>query len=298
MGGFSFETVDVFTDRRFGGNPLAVFTDARGLDPAMMQAIAAEMNLSETAFVLPPENAVNDARVRIFNRSAEMPFAAHPSIGAACVLARQREHRGDRLRLEVPAGVVEAVLEREGGLVTGAAIAAPQPLTTGETIEPAAIAGCIGLPTDAVLTDRHLPIEISVGVGFVAAELRPDMMVAAVPDIARFRSVRAAMTGDGDRLSLIVYARAGDQLHARMFAPLAGTPEDPATGSANAALAALMLSLDGGDSARFTSRQGIEMGRPSTLRLTAARTSVGITATVAGGCVPMFTGSFDPQTTG
>lgn len=294
MPSYPFETVDVFTDQRFGGNPLAVFTDARGLSTALMQQIAAEMNLSETAFVLPPDDPACDARVRIFNRTAEMPFAGHPSIGTAWVLARLRGLTGDRLRLELPAGIVEAVLARKpDGMPTGARIAAPQSLTTGAMLDPAAIAACIGVPVAEVRVDRHLPTEISVGVTFVAAELTPSAIAAAIPDIARFRDTRATMPGDGDRLSLIVYARDGNRLNARMFAPLAGTYEDPATGSANAALAALLLSLDGGDSTSFTTRQGIEMGRPSTLHVEAVRTPAGITATVAGDCVAMFSGRFD-----
>ena len=90
---FAFETVDVFTDRRFGGNQLAVFTDARGLSDAEMQSLAAEFNLSETTFVLPPEDPAHTARVRIFNRTYEMPFAGHPNVGTACVLARHGRDR-------------------------------------------------------------------------------------------------------------------------------------------------------------------------------------------------------------
>lgn len=296
---YDFETFDVFTDQRFGGNPLAVFTDASGMDDATMQALAAELNLSETAFVLPPVDRANDARVRIFNRSAEMPFAGHPSIGTACVLARRRDHRGASLKLELTAGLVEAVLQRsEAGQVTGARIAAPQPLTTAATLEPATIAACLGLPNCSVLDNPHPPTEISVGMNFVATAVAPDALARAVPDIARFREARAQMTGDGDRLSLLIYARTADQIHARMFAPLAGTYEDPATGSANAALAAFLLSIDGGEEAHFTTRQGIEMGRPSLLHLTARRTAAGIVATVAGDCSPMFTGCWDDHTTG
>ncbi len=296
---FDFETVDVFTDQRFGGNPLAVFMDASGMDDATMQALAAELNLSETAFVLPPADPANDARVRIFNRSAEMPFAGHPSIGTACVLARRRDHHGARLKLELAAGLVEAVLQRSAtGQVTGARIAAPQPLTTAATLDPSVIAACLGLPDGSVLGNPHPPTEISVGMNFVAAAVTPEALAQAVPDIARFREARARMAGDGDRLSLLIYTRSADQIHARMFAPLAGTYEDPATGSANAALAAFLLSIDGGEAAHFTSRQGVEMGRPSLLRLAANRTAAGIVATVAGDCTPMFNGHWDDHTTG
>src|SRR5512147_2380707 len=132
---YSFVTVDVFTDRRFGGNPLAVFTDARGLSDADMQALAAELNLSETTFVLPPENAAHTARVRIFNRTAEMPFAGHPNVGTGYVLALEGRDGDGVLRFEEMAGLVEGRIERAGdGVATGATIAAPQPLSLGMEI--------------------------------------------------------------------------------------------------------------------------------------------------------------------
>lgn len=294
MTSYRFETLDVFTDRRFGGNPLAVFTDATGMDGATMQRIAAELNLSETSFVLPPEQPGSDARVRIFHRTAEMPFAGHPSIGTAWALARLRGVMGESIRLEVPAGLVDATLVREAdGRVTGARIAAPQALTTGQTLAPATIAACVGIDAADIVTAVHPPIEASVGVTFVLAQVTHDALARCVPDLRGFRAgLQPDMAG---RLSLLVYARDGESIAARMFAPIAGTIEDPATGSANAALAALLLSLDGGDSARFDVVQGVEMGRPSLLSLTAARGMDGIRATVAGACVPMFTGAWEDR---
>src|SRR5215212_11854971 len=127
---FAFITVDVFTDRRFGGNPLAVFPDARGLSDADMQALAAEFNYSETTFVLPPENPANTARVRIFNRTYEMPFAGHPNVGTGYVLASQGQGTGDVMRFEELAGIVEVRIDRDAaGAVVGATIAAPQALS-------------------------------------------------------------------------------------------------------------------------------------------------------------------------
>src|SRR5258707_6354436 len=110
---YSFVTVDVFTDRRFGGNPLAVFPDARGLSDADMQSLAAEMNLSETTFVLPPADPANTARVRIFNRTAEMPFAGHPNVGTGFVLAGLGRDAGGTLRFEEIAGLVEVRAARD-----------------------------------------------------------------------------------------------------------------------------------------------------------------------------------------
>lgn len=291
MPNYAYETVDVFTDRRFGGNPLAVFTDARGLSDVQMQALAAEMNYSETTFVLPPDDPANTARVRIFTRAHEMPFAGHPNVGTAFVLARHgRDHDGI-LRFEEIAGLVEVKVTKDAAAeVTGATIAAPQPLSTGVELPAAAIAACAGLaPSDIVVTN-HRPVRASVGVFFVLAEVTAEALSRATPDLSQFRAVRDATPGLEGRFSLFLYARDGADIRARMFAPISGTWEDPATGSASATVAALLLSLDGGDSAAFTLTQGGEMGRPSLLHLTASRGPDGIRATVGGGCVPMFRG--------
>jgi trans-2,3-dihydro-3-hydroxyanthranilate isomerase len=288
---FAYETVDVFTDRPFGGNPLAVFTDAQGLTDAQMQSLSAEMNYSETTFVLPPEDAGNDARVRIFNRTAEMPFAGHPNVGTACVLARHGRGGDGVLRFEQKAGLVEIAIRRgAGGAVTGAEIAAPQPLSLGLELPADGIEACAGLPVGAVLTAAHRPVTASVGVRFVLAEVDAGSLAKATPDLGAFRTLAAAHPDLGGRLSLFVYARDGSAVRARMFAPLAGTWEDPATGSASATLGALLLSLDGGEEASFTITQGVEMGRPSTLNVSARRTADGHRARVGGDCVPMFRG--------
>jgi trans-2,3-dihydro-3-hydroxyanthranilate isomerase len=291
MPSYAFETVDVFTDRRFGGNPLAVFTDARGMSDAEMQSLAAEMNYSETTFVLPPADPAHTARVRIFHRTAEMPFAGHPNVGTACVLARHGRDTDGVLLFEELAGLVEVKVERDAaGNVTGATIAAPQPLSTGIELPAEGIAACAGLSLADIAVAAHRPVQASVGVKFVLAEVRPEALARALPDIAAYRRLESAHPALEKRLSLFLYARDGNDIRARMFAPLAGTWEDPATGSASATLAALLLSLDGGDSARFELTQGVEMGRPSLLKLTAQRGADGIRATVGGACVPVFRG--------
>src|SRR5438445_4416941 len=141
---YGFVTVDVFTDRRFGGNPLAVFPDASGLSDGEMQSLAAEFNLSETTFVVPPENPANTARVRIFNRTSEMPFAGHPNVGTGWVLAGLgRDHDG-MLRFEEIAGLVEVKVERDGsGHPRAVTIAAPQPLSLGAEMPADLVAGCV-----------------------------------------------------------------------------------------------------------------------------------------------------------
>jgi trans-2,3-dihydro-3-hydroxyanthranilate isomerase len=284
-----FETVDVFTDRRFGGNPLAVFPEAQGIDDAEMQSLAAEINLSETTFVLPPADPANTARMRIFNRAHEMPFAGHPSIGTAWVLARHGLAKDGEVRLEVPAGLVRvAVTTDADGNPSGGRLIAPQTLSLGIEVPREAIAACVGLTLDEVCVGAHQPVVASMGVEFVIAEVRPEALARCTPNLAAYRvALRPEMEG---RLSLFVYARDGANIRARMFAPLAGTWEDPATGSANAALAALLLSIDGGDRAAFTVRQGVEMGRPSLLELEAWRGEAGIHSSVAGGCVPVLRG--------
>ena len=288
---YEFETVDVFTDRRFGGNPLAVFLDARGLTSAEMQALAAEFNLSETTFVLPPEDGTNTARVRIFNRTAEMPFAGHPSIGTGYVLAKQGRARDGILTLEVPAGVVRVEIEADGdGRPIGGLITAPQPLTISDTVPAATIAACLGLAIDDVVISVHQPVIASVGNLFVIAQVTDEALSRCLPNVAAFRTAQDAHPSMDGRFSLHVYAGQGGGLRARMFAPLAGTWEDPATGSANAPLGALLLSLGSADFAEFEIRQGVEMGRPSLLIVTARRSADGIRATVAGRCVPVLVG--------
>ena len=291
-----FVTVDVFTDRRFGGNPLAVFPNAEGLSDAEMQALAAEFNLSETTFVLPPADPANTARVRIFNRTAEMPFAGHPNVGTGWVLAQQGRDRDGLLRFEEIAGLVEVRVDRDaGGTATGATIAAPQPLTLGPELEAAVVAACVGLDHADVVMAAHRPVLVSVGNSFVIAEVAPDALARAVPDIARFRRAAAGFAAAGEgRLPLYLYAHdpgAPGRLRARMFSPLSGTVEDAATGSAAAPLAALLLSLSDTAEARFEITQGVEMGRPSLLRASARRAADGIRASVGGGCVPVLRGA-------
>jgi trans-2,3-dihydro-3-hydroxyanthranilate isomerase len=288
---YDFVTLDVFTDRRFGGNQLAVFPDARGMSGEDMQALAAEFNLSETTFVLPARDPAHTAQVRIFNRTAEMPFAGHPNVGTGYVLAELGRDRNGVLVFEELAGLVEVKVERDGaGRPSGAAIAAPQALSTGFELTPEQVAQCCMIEASDVITTRHRPIQASVGVDFVFAEVTPDGLRRAGPNLTGSREVAAAIPEVGDRLSIHLYCRDGDQLRVRMFAPLSGTFEDAATGSANATLAALLLSLDGGDSAAFDVSQGVEMGRPSRLKVTAHRAADGVRATVGGGCAPMFKG--------
>jgi trans-2,3-dihydro-3-hydroxyanthranilate isomerase len=293
MRSYPFVTVDVFTERRFGGNPLAVFPDARGLSDAEMQALADEFNLSETTFVLPPADPANTARVRIFNRKHEMAFAGHPNVGTGYVLAQQGRDANGVLRFEEMAGLVEVKVERDAaGALTGTTIAAPQPLSLGAELPRETIADCAGLSPAEVRTGAHPPLAASVGIHFVLAEIAPDALARAAPNLPAFRAAVTRWPELAGRLSLYLYARGDDptRIRARMFAPLAGTWEDPATGSAATPLACLLLSLTSGERARFAIKQGVEMGRPSLLRVEAWRAPVGLRATVGGACVPVLRG--------
>lgn len=287
----AFQTLDVFTDRRFGGNQLAVVPDARGISDADMQALAAEFNYSETTFVLPPTDPANTARVRIFNRTAEMPFAGHPNVGTGYVLAGLGRDTGGVLRFEEIAGLVEVRAGRDAaGQVTGAEIDAPRPLVLGPELTAAQVAACAGIAAADVVLDRHRPVQASVGVDFFFAEVAPGSLAGAGPDLAGFRQVAAEAGLDGERLSLFLYALDGANVKARMFAPLSGTFEDAATGSASATLAALRLSLTDAADTKFEISQGVEMGRPSQLSVSARRAADGVRASVGGRCVPVFRG--------
>jgi trans-2,3-dihydro-3-hydroxyanthranilate isomerase len=291
---YPFATVDVFTEQRFGGNPLAVVTDARGISDTEMQALAAEFNYSETTFVLPPDNPANTAKVRIFNRTYEMPFAGHPNVGTGYVLASQGtgQGMGDVMRFEELAGVVEVRIDRDpAGSAVGATIAAPQALSLGPELPIAGIAACVGLEPAEIVVRAHPPRAASVGVSFVVVEVAAAALARATPSLDAFNRQLAAAPDLQGRLSIHLYAHDGEgRLRARMFAPPSGTVEDPATGSANAALAALLLSLGTAASQSFDIVQGVEMGRPSLLHAAAHRANDGIRATVRGRCVPVLRG--------
>ena len=260
---YAFVTLDVFTDRRFGGNPLAVFTDARGMSDAEMQALAAEFNLSETTFVLPPQDPANTARVRIFNRTAEMPFAGHPNVGTGYVLAGMGRDTGGVLRFEEIAGLVEVRTSRDAkGLLTGAVIDAPRPLVLGPKLTPVQVATCLGIEAAGVVTSAHPPVQASVGVDFFFAQVTPEALGRAGPDLAGFRQVAGETDTGSDRLSIFAYAPDADgkTVRARMFAPLSGTFEDAATGSASATLGALLLSLGEASEASGRDHQGVGDG--------------------------------------
>ncbi len=302
---YEYITVDVFTDRAFTGNPVAVVTDARGLTKEQMQGVAAEFNYSESTFVLPPDDASHTAKVRIFTPRDEIPFAGHPNIGTAFAIALLAERSGKMLRptlvFEERAGLVplELLRDRDGHL-KGATLTAPQPLTLGQRIPPETVADCVGLESRDIITSRHEPVVASVGLPFVIAEVTEDAMGRAKPNTGAFAIASGRFPFKVDRFSVHIYARtaggAGEpDLRARMFAPLSGVFEDPATGSANGALVALLASLAPEPDLvlRFDILQGAERGRPSRLSVSAEKHGGSIgQVRVGGSCVAMMEGTF------
>ncbi|MCA2409942.1 PhzF family phenazine biosynthesis protein [Rhizobium leguminosarum bv. viciae 248] len=306
MNTLSYVTVDVFTSTRFEGNPLAVISDARGLSDAAMQKIATEFNYSEVTFVLPPEDPQNSARVRIFTPTMEIPFAGHPNVGTAYVLGQQAEIFGklvgDTLRFEEKAGIVEVSLKRSGGKVAAAAIRAPQPLTIGDTIAAETIAGCVSLDPGVIVDTTHAPVFASVGLNFAVAEVNGlEALVAVRPNLAGFQAAAGRQTTSGHDFSLFLYVRTAENpwnIRARMFAPLDNVPEDPATGSASAALGAYLVSLapEADMNVRITIEQGVEMGRRSVITLDIVKSNGIVTdVVISGGCVPVMRGEISLQ---
>ena len=291
-------TVDVFTNSAFGGNPLAVVLDAQGLTTAQMQAIATEFNYSETTFVLPPRETGHDAEVRIFTVRSEIPFAGHPNVGTAFVLASQAAAPPARLMFEEKAGLVPVAILQEAGKVIGAELTAPQPLKRLSEMGAEQVAACVSLSARDIKTDRHAPQVVSVGLPFLVVELASrDALRRAKPSADAFART---LPRDGND-AIYFYTRdvpAGEapcDLQARMFHPgISGLTEDPATGSATVAAASLLAALDPAQDGelRLTIGQGFDMGRPSLLLTRVIKQSGKIvSAHVGGRCVQMMEGT-------
>lgn len=295
---YRFYTCDVFTDARFGGNPLAVLPEAAGLSDRQMQQIAREFNFSESTFVLPPI-AGGTRRVRIFTPHAEVPFAGHPNVGTAFVLAASGVLGpfGETLSIvfEEEAGVVPIAIERRADGSLWCELSAPEKLSLGAVAAPGIVAEAVSLAADDIRSDTHPPRVASVGLPFLIAEVRDRAALAR----ARVRIDRLeALKDEGLVADVHLYTRTkGDfDIRARMFAPFDGVPEDPATGSANCALAGLLAHHhpDSDGSFRWRVAQGVEMGRPSTLDVRAEKRHGAVAGTWVGGSSVMVTeGSID-----
>ena len=297
----NFVTIDVFTGTQFAGNPLAVVLNAEGLSGGQMQTIAAEFNLAETTFVLPPKDPANTAEVRIFTPRYEMPFAGHPNVGTAFALARAgksygRAIEGERVVFEEKAGLVPISILREGPAPSGARLASPQRLTVGAEVSPELIASACSLSSGDIETKNHRPCIASCGAPFILAELKGrDKLAAATARSDVFMREVAQQPAT----SILIYTQvseSGLDIRARMFAPHHGIPEDPATGSANVALVGLLASLRPERDLQISKAiaQGVEMGRASLLQAEAEKNDGVVTATYIGGrCVPVMSGTID-----
>lgn len=299
-----FVQVDVFTDRPFGGNPLAVFPDAEGLTGEEMQSLAREMNLSETTFVLPPQAPWADFKVRIFTPATELPFAGHPVVGTHWVMAylgrvKLREPL-TRVRFELGVGVLPADLHVARGRVQRVVMTQARPAFLAVLEDVTDLAAGLGLPRQAI-TATGLPVQVvSTGLPQLMVPLRSLQDVsgldAARLDMAALNRVCQAL----DTKDVLVFTREtqlpGSSVHVRMFAPLHGVPEDPATGSANGALGAYLVHHRvvplTAPTVYIESEQGIELSRPSKLYLEVdVQDGEPVTVRVGGQVVPVVEGT-------
>ena len=284
---YRYYTCDVFTETRFGGNQLAVLPQAVGLSAQQMQQIAREFNFSETTFVFPSKTG-HTRHVRIFTPAREIPFAGHPNVGTAFVLASIGEFGEIKSSLTVTfeeeAGLVSVAIHESDGKIASCELTAPQSVSFGKTLPVQVVAAAISADAKDVVTKTHGPQVTSVGLPFVMVELKD----RSVLERARINmSGFEALAAQGVMPDVYLYTHGSDgfDIRARMFAPLSGVPEDPATGSANCALAGLLAHYNAQPNGSFLWRiaQGVEMGRPSTLIARAEKKDGVVRTTRIGG---------------
>ncbi|GJD32843.1 Trans-2,3-dihydro-3-hydroxyanthranilate isomerase [Methylobacterium adhaesivum] len=291
-----FVTLDVFTETPLTGNPLAVVLDAEGLDGAAMQAIAGEFNLSETVFVLPPDDPRHRARLRIFTPKAELPFAGHPTVGTAVLLALTDARAGlaDAVAfgLEEGIGTLACVVEAGEGRGQARFRMPVLPDFVGDGPSREALAAALGLEPKSIGFGLHAPSRHRLGQTFLFVPL------ASSEALTRARLDPAALRRLGEPAALYLYTPdpAGHVRHfqARMFAPHLGVPEDPATGSAAAAFAGVMMQFEpmGEGTHDLVLHQGVAMGRPSEIRVQLAIDAGALHAVeVCGSAVIVMEGS-------
>lgn len=282
-----FITLDVFTRTRFGGNPLALVLDAQELDTKAMQTIAREFSHPETVFVLPPAHASHKASLRIFTPASELPFAGHPTVGAAVGLARLAGGASAQsFVLEEKIGPVSCTAQTYDADSGQAKFALPRlPADVGNVPDVRAMAQALGLSESDIGGD-YPPARWSAGVAYTFVPVRSLAAIARTrPDAASFEKVFGI---GGPAMVYVMCAETvepGRHLHARMFAPGNGIPEDPATGSAVAAFAGLHAAhrRPANGEHRLVIEQGYEMGRPSLMNLTVTIANGTLTAASIGG---------------
>ena len=272
---------DVFTTQAFGGNQLAVIPDAAEIPETDLQKIAREFNFSETTFVYPPSDPAHTAKVRIFTPTMEVAFAGHPTIGTAIAL-RDQGHIDDMV-LELGVGPIPCRFDGDTASFTTSA-----PLERISEPETTLVAAALGLPETAIASATHSPIQCSLGLTFVIAELSDrESLAACAPAMDAIRK-GAAKYPAGLDFAIYAYVRDGNEIDARMFAPLDDIPEDPATGSAAATLAALLTEQPQAPQ-QLSITQGEDMGRPSFITATTQRKTP-VPVTISGSAVRTMEG--------
>ena len=293
-----YVTLDVFTDQRFGGNPLAVILDARELTSEQMLAVTREFNYSESTFILPAERADTDRRVRIFTPGGEVPFAGHPTVGTAIALLYTGELpvTGDATRIVLgeTVGPVPVTVHSMNGVPVSAQLSVAQLPAEEPPLDAATVCEVLGLRADDLLpTPGFAPAVTSCGLPFLMVPVTTRDAVAR----ARVNTPVFERVWEGTSAGMMmVFAAVSDvpgvDLHARVFCPGVSVPEDPATGSANAALGGYLAARTPRDGTlRWVTQQGVEMGRPSRLEIEVDKAAGAISAVrVAGSAVLMSEG--------
>lgn len=293
-----FVTLDVFTGRRFAGNPLAVVLDAEGLDSETMQAVTREFNLAETVFVLPAREPAHRARLRIFTPGTELPFAGHPTVGAAVLLNRMDGGGARDLVLEEGIGPIRcatASIDRERGRARFGLARLPE--EAGQAADPQIIAAALGLDVADVGFERFVPSLWSAGLPFTFVPVRGlDAIGRCRPDMRHWEAAFTRQAGSSAYVFSRETVEAGSAFHVRMFAPGMGILEDPATGSAAAGFAGLLMRfapLPEGEH-ELILEQGYEMGRPSKVGLSlTARAGQLVAGAISGEAIVVSDGAIE-----
>lgn len=298
----SYRLVDVFTDQPFGGNPLAVVLDGRGLSTETMQAIAKEFNLSETTFVLPPQDPAHHFQLRIFTPAVELPLAGHPTVGTAFVLAREQliqlTEPETTIIFEEGVGPISVTLVHRENQLQSIQMRQPLPTIGGTFTKNIEISGMLSLEIDDLASS--LPMEVvSCGVPFLFVPIKS---LAAIQAIHFRRDIWERMLADLESPHIFTFTQETIQststVHSRMFAPAMGISEDPATGAASGPLGCYLvlhgLANSTNQTEHFISEQGFEMGRPSLIQITIEHVEKNITGVYVGGqCHFMGQGSLE-----
>lgn len=297
-----FYTVDVFSNKIFGGNPLAIFTNTDDISTDLMQSIASEVNYSETVFIQKPKNKDNTAKVKIFTPKNELPFAGHPNVGAGFLLSCfpnliPGNYSKNKMVFEEIAGLVNVIPQYNGATVVGSKIEAPNKFHKLETVPTSAIQNCIETNEGSIITSNDPPVVAGVGLDFVIAEVQnEEILNNARCNISAFSEADKNFSYGDDFFSLMIYYRGNQQnIFARVFAPLSGIVEDAATGSACGALGALLASQnsDRNNKYNYKIHQGEMIGRPSLINVSILKEKGQIRRTyISGECVLVSKGNF------